>query len=1003
MKSLTALLALSLPVLCSAEISAQIAFEETTDAAGISYMGARWGAAWGDFDGDGAPDLYTSNHASAPSLYLNHSSGTFTDVASHAIPEPAGDTHTATWMDFDNDGDQDLLEVLGGRWTHHLFVNVDGTLVEQAGEFGLDHVGAPGRSTLWYDWNRDGWLDVLMLNDKSTPAPTSLFENNISRFENVTSLSGLDVERAEFAHLFPTLGEDDFHLFVWPPYAHPHQVYDAFTVPFEDLTDVVGLPATNSVRDVAIADFNGDQLPDLFLARGSTSSDVDQSSPTRLDAVILGGHQRVVFRTSGNVSFHLLKGPIVSNRNIHIGAEGIHPASRRFLLSPTDPDVWGIRDEVLGTSHAGAYVGYEPATGEWTLQVHTSKFRLSALIESTEPISDVSTHGFAAAAPSIESQYLENAGDSGFRDRTSAAIGNHPMNCWSVAAGDFDNDMDTDLYVACSHLLNNLPNVLYENRGDGTFQAVPGAGGAQGSAEGQSEAVAVADFDLDGFLDLFVTNGHGNMHDEFLDGKDQLFRNLGNDNHWLEIDLEGVSSNRDGIGSVVTVTAGGVTQQRFQLGGAHGFSQDAKRLHFGLAGNRVADKLTIQWPSGIAQELRKIPADQILRVIEPVQPSLLGKPIFSPGVDSGVYVWKDEMDGPYHLRVSGAGSYSEFDISIVAEAPFERVTPLKLNEHDEFEWTDNFVRLRSRVTTGEDGLEFSLPPNVAAFISVENDGKSNPRQLHVGASGGPLPPSGWITRLENLSALPDFDPGVDLGLFLGRAPETGSLNARWNGDGLTHQGELTVISSQPILEATPIRMEENGDSLVTTGFSVAAAGAVRSGFDGVDIALDPEAKVALAYTQDRIFQPHRVHTAAFDLGQPNGYWLPIASAAGMAQYDPAEQAYLFLWKEDAVWHVRATAGGGRARYAGRLTSTLPASRVAPVSLEVNDILDWSDPTQIVFELQMGRSFQDGFDFEFPEGAQIFMELEDNSAGAAAKIRMGEAGWPVGKLPVELTN
>ena len=95
-----------------------------------------------------------------------------------------------------------------------------------------------------------------------------------------------------------------------------------------------------------------------------------------------------------------------------------------------------------------------------------------------------------------------------------------------------------------------------------------------------------------------------------------LYHNVGNGNHWIEIDLEGTKSNRDGIGAVVQVTAGGVTQTRLQDGGVHFRGQNFQRLHFGLAKYTKIDKITIYWPSGTMQELSQVASDQILHIQE---------------------------------------------------------------------------------------------------------------------------------------------------------------------------------------------------------------------------------------------------------------------------------------------------------------------------------------------------------------------------------------------------
>ncbi len=194
-----------------------------------------------------------------------------------------------------------------------------------------------------------------------------------------------------------------------------------------------------------------------------------------------------------------------------------------------------------------------------------------------------------------------------------------PNACSSVAAGDYDNDMDMDLYLVCTGPVENIANIVYENDGNGNFTVIPNAGGAADSNLGRGGDVVTADFDRDGFLDLFVTNGEGSK--PFADeGPHQLFRNLGNDNHWIEIDLEGVVSNRDGIGATVVLKAGDISQIREQRGSIHHRSQNHQRIHFGLGKHEKVDRLCILWPSRILQQIKNIDVDQILRIREPDRP-----------------------------------------------------------------------------------------------------------------------------------------------------------------------------------------------------------------------------------------------------------------------------------------------------------------------------------------------------------------------------------------------
>ena len=76
-------------------------------------------------------------------------------------------------------------------------------------------------------------------------------------------------------------------------------------------------------------------------------------------------------------------------------------------------------------------------------------------------------------------------------------------------------------------------------------------------------------------------------------------------------------TSRDGIGAVVSVTAGGVTQMRIQDGGVHHRGQNHARLHFGLEKNLRVEKISVHWPSGVVQELVPGTVNAIVEVREP--------------------------------------------------------------------------------------------------------------------------------------------------------------------------------------------------------------------------------------------------------------------------------------------------------------------------------------------------------------------------------------------------
>ena len=222
----------------------------------------------------------------------------------------------------------------------------------------------------------------------------------------------------------------------------------------------------------------------------------------------------------------------------------------------------------------------------------------------------------AEDSPYSSKLYLRGA--SSFSDATAASGLNENILCVGAAGGDFDNDADVDLFLTCRGAIENIPDRLYENQGNGTFVLRAEAGGAAGPTGfgfGEGESVVVADYDVDGRLDLFVTNGL-QMAPIGAGGPEMLFRNVSETgNHWLELDLEGTTSNRDGIGARVLVTANGKTQLREQDGGYHRWSQDSQVLHFGL-GAATEASIRVEWPGGVVDTFDNVGADSLYRITE---------------------------------------------------------------------------------------------------------------------------------------------------------------------------------------------------------------------------------------------------------------------------------------------------------------------------------------------------------------------------------------------------
>jgi hypothetical protein len=184
----------------------------------------------------------------------------------------------------------------------------------------------------------------------------------------------------------------------------------------------------------------------------------------------------------------------------------------------------------------------------------------------------------------------------------------------------FDYDLDgwPDIYVANGHIEDAIERVqprvryaepphLFRNLGNGKFSETTSSAGAAFASARVARGAAYGDINNDGALDLLIsTNGSAPT----------LFRNTGASGHSLRVKLVGAKSNRDGIGSIVRITAGSDVQSQMLRSGSSYLSSSELVLTFGLGAHVQADAIEIRWPSGQVDQLKNVPADQIITVKE---------------------------------------------------------------------------------------------------------------------------------------------------------------------------------------------------------------------------------------------------------------------------------------------------------------------------------------------------------------------------------------------------
>ena len=184
---------------------------------------------------------------------------------------------------------------------------------------------------------------------------------------------------------------------------------------------------------------------------------------------------------------------------------------------------------------------------------------------------------------------------------------------WGTKFFDYDSDGWVDLFVANGHVYPQIKsflqrNFVHRNRGDGTFAEVAEQLGAPFSERRSARGVAFGDMDNDGDVDLVINN---------LGGTAQVLRNDGgNANNSVLVKTVGVKSNRGGVGARVRVVSGDLAQKDEVRSGDSYISQSDLRLHFGLEKRTKIDLIEVRWPSGAVDKITGARVNSLITVKE---------------------------------------------------------------------------------------------------------------------------------------------------------------------------------------------------------------------------------------------------------------------------------------------------------------------------------------------------------------------------------------------------
>jgi hypothetical protein len=373
-------------------------------------------------------------------------------------------------------------------------------------------------------------------------------------------------------------------------------------------------------------DYNNDGHLDIYLVNSGTLSGTSQ--PHRHP-----NHANVLYRNTGDGTFVDVTAEAGLQHNYGYGM-GCLAAD---YDNDGDPDLYltnfgrnqlyrnngdGTFTDV--TSHAGVGDGnwsVSASFGDFDLDGHLDLYVANYLdyqLETAHACFLQGVHIYCGPHeyPGARDTLYRNNGDGTFTDVIyEAHLGKESYLYVGFGTGYFDADNDgwLDLFIANGHIIDNIedthdiltyrqPDQLFRNNGDGTFQEISESAGGYFQRPTVSRGTLFGDYDNDGDIDMLVTENRGPV---------TLLRNeTTTQNNWITIKTVGMISNRDGIGTRLTMTAGGRAQTQEVNPGASYMSSHDARCYFGLGTDTTVDRLEVRWQSGVVQVFEDLPANQ---------------------------------------------------------------------------------------------------------------------------------------------------------------------------------------------------------------------------------------------------------------------------------------------------------------------------------------------------------------------------------------------------------
>jgi hypothetical protein len=507
---------------------------------------------------------------------------------------------------------------------------------EIAAEQGIIHQytgGEYGGGASFYDVNGDGWDDLTFCNAGSDIV---LYLNEQGQFTgpfNVAPNTGLSksVTWVDYDN------DGDADLFV-TRYNGPWSLYrnDGDLLNLTDVTQTSGLSSPSyKTFGATWGDYNRDGNIDLYIANYNSD-----------------GITNFMFRNNGDGTFTDVTLETGTGDGSWFTFLGLFMDYNHDLW----PDLYVVNDRLTATNNMYRNDGGTFTSVTEELGLTDLFFAMNASLSDYDHDGDMDLYssnnpfGNRLYRQEDDLTYTEVANEAGVQ------VLDHS---WSAQWIDYNNDTWEDLHVCCSPFWNQPgQNRFFTNNTNGTFTLDIFNGGFA-TDQGWSHTSVVGDFNNDGFFDLVVVNDAPDVT--------KLWRCNPNDNHYLKVKLQGVASNRDGVGTWIHLWTDGLEQMRYTHIGEGYMTQNSQTEIFGMAQHEHADSLKLYWPSGQIDMYYNLAVNESYTFIEggSLVANLLasatnicpGDSVLLTAVDVQSPTWSTGESGPTEIWVYEPGLY----------------------------------------------------------------------------------------------------------------------------------------------------------------------------------------------------------------------------------------------------------------------------------------------------------------------------------------------------------